>query len=275
MTTKDENDDGIVLPGDNTVTEPVFVDEAPDQPPPNPADTADPSPATGDNQETKTHGMNDRFNKITAEKYAAVRRADNAEQALKVAQEAANTAPVTVSAVEKPVLPDDLDDRAAMEAYHAEMLSYSEQTAAASATKVFNDSRQADQDTAHKAKENKVISAYEEKAIADGVDMVKLNAGEKMLNDNGVSAQLGTYIMQDKFGGKIVEYLHDNVAEMHELLALDPVSAGVMIETVIKQKALANTPNLSNTPDPLPDIGGTGALTKDAFEKEFPNTVFI
>ena len=86
---------------------------------------------------------------------------------------------------------------------------------------------------------------------------------------------LGRHIMSDPNGGKIVEYLHDNPAEMHDILSLDPMSASIKIANVIKAKALSTTPKVSNAPEPLPNISGGGTLEKDDFERKFPGTEFI
>ena len=73
----------------------------------------------------------------------------------------------------------------------------------------------------------------------------------------------------------MVEYLSDNPAEMHEILLLDPVSAGIRIANEIKPKALSQTPKVSGAPDPIPEVKGGGYVEVDDFDKKYPGAVII
>jgi hypothetical protein len=63
---------------------------------------------------------------------------------------------------------------------------------------------------------------------------------------------------------------------MHEILALDPVSAGIRIATEIKPKVLSQTPKVSGAPDPIPEVKGAGGyVDTDDFSKKYPGAVII
>ena len=244
-----------------------------------PADsTSDSSPEAGDNQSEKRNGVQERFNKLTAEKYEAKRRADELERQL--AQErAAKALQPTTQPVEtqfnEPKLPDDPYDQEAMQQYHRDMLAFNQRAAQAAAKHTFEEQQRAAIAAKQQAEMQQVVSNFANNAVRDGVDMDKLRAAEQSLNQAGISPQLGQYLMTDPRGGKIAEYLHDNPSVMYEVLSLDPVSAGIKIEQEIKPQALSTTPKVSNAPEPLPEIKGGGALDKDDFERRNPGTQFI
>ena len=98
---------------------------------------------------------------------------------------------------------------------------------------------------------------------------------EQALKQNGLSDQLGQFLLNDPNGAKLVEYLNDNPAEMHEVLKLDPVSAGIRIANEIKPKALSQTPRVSGAPDPIPNVNGGGYVKVDDFNKQFPGAEII
>jgi hypothetical protein len=237
---------------------------------------AESSPASEDNHEQKHDATQKRINTLTAKRYEETRRADALE--LKLAEmEKAQAQPVkpVVSTVGAPRMPDDMYDSEAMGQYHNDMVAYSTQVAQQTAASTFEENQKAVQEQKVQANAQQVVSAYSQNAVRDGVDMDKLRVAEQMLNQSGISDNLGQYIMGDPNGGKIVEYLGDNPAEAYELLALDPVSAGIKIANEIKPRALSTTPRVSNAPEPTREIKGGGTLEKDDFERNYPGTTFI
>ena len=234
--------------------------------------TADPSSDTGENQEQKTNGAEKRINTLTAKRYEAERRADAAEAKLQALE--AEKPKVIADEPEAPNYPANAYDEDAMKQYHTDMLSYSQKMATAASEATFQKHQQSTANNAKQTAQQQVVSDYAKNAVADGVDMDKLRVAEAALNQAGVSDALGSYIMKDRNGGKIAEYLHDNPAVMHEVLALDPVLAGIKIATEIKAKALSTTPRVSGAPDPLPEVSGGGVVEKDDFSRQYPGTTF-
>lgn len=231
------------------------------------------SPDSGESHEQKTDGVQKRINELTAKRYEAERRAEAAE---KKALELEASKPIPVVETEAaPVLPDDLYDDEAMRKYHAETAAYNRKMVEEAGKSAYERQKAADKQSAQQVKQQAELSTYVANAQRDGVDLDKLKAAEQAMLNANISPMLGQHIMADPNGAKIVEYLHDNPAEMHEVLSLDPMSASIKIANEIKAKALATTPKVSNAPDPLPEINGGGMVERDEFSRKFPDAEII
>jgi len=267
----DENNEGIVMPAvvsDKPATEEITQPEI----------IADSSPASEDNHEQKSNGVQQRINDLTAKRYQETRRADDAIAELEqLKAQQSNQTPASQPAQElsAPALPDDLYDEEAMRKYHADSLEYNKQVAQSAAQSQFESQQQASKQQDANAKHQVVMDKYAANATRDGVDFDKLLVAERTLKQAGLSNELGSYLMNDNNGAKIVEYLNDNPAEMHDIMQLDPVSAGIRIATEIKAKVLSQTPKVSGAPDPIPDVNGGGYVEVDEFSKKYPGAVII
>jgi len=230
------------------------------------------SESSADSQETdeeKSNGVQKRINKITAEKYAIQREKD--ELAKRIAElESQKPVTQTVSDLKRPSLPDDIYDEEAMRQYHADIIEYTESVAESKATSSYERRQAEAAKAAEQSTQQERINAYAENAIKDGVDIDKLASAEKVLMQAGIKPELGNYLLTDPNGGKIATYLADNPAEMHEILSLDPVSAGIRIATEIKQKALSKTPKVSQAPEPVEVVKGGGVKEVDDFLTKYP-----
>ena len=232
------------------------------------------STASEENHEEKHNGVQKRIDELTAKRYQEQRRADALELKLKEIEAASQSqaAPTNIAA---PVMPDDVYDTEAMAKYHQDMVSYSTQVAQQAATQTFERQQQAKQEEARQAALNQTISTYASNAIRDGVNLEKAQAAENFLQQAGISESLGSYLLNDPNGAKVVEYLGDNPSIAYELLALDPVTAGIKIENEIKPRAISTTPKVSNAPEPIPEITGGGVVEKDDFDSKYPGAEFI
>lgn len=238
--------------------------------------TAESSPASAEQHEEKTDGVQDRINKITAEKYEAKREAQRLQEELEAfKQQQTQATPVVESEIKPPALPSDQFDEDAMKQYHEDMIKYTNHAAEVNARKVFESQQKQVQESKQQAQAKEVQSAYINNAIKDGVDLDKLAGVEQTLNNAGISPQLGQYIMNDPNGAKIASHLADNPALMYDVLSMDPVSAGIKIATEIKTEALSQTPKVSNAPEPIETIQGGGYVEKDEFETKYPGAEFI
>ena len=248
---------------------------------------SDSSPAPEANQEEKNkNGIQERFNTLTAEKYQEKRRADALEaelQRIKAEKAAIPETPTpSVAAPVLPEVPDDLYDpevkakyQSDMQKYNQQLLDYNKSIAENTAKGVWENQQRQVQEAERQAKTQQVVSKFVTNAIRDGVDTDKLRVAEETLVNSGITPELGGYIMNDPNGGKIAEFLYDNPALMHEVLSLDPVSAGIKIANEVKPQALSKTPKVTKAPDPLPEIHGGGVVDKDDFDRQFPGTEFI
>lgn len=238
---------------------------------------AESSPASEGKHEQKQDGMQKRFNKLTYEKHEALTEVDRLKGELAAKSALAETPPQPklIEPIKAPSLPEDIYDEEAMRNYHSESAKYQTQLTESTAKSLIErQNEQSRQDTAQ-VQQKQALSKYVDNAIKDGVDMDKLRTVEQTLNNAGLNAQVGEYIMSDPNGAKIAEYLVDNPSEMYEVLSLDPLSAGIKISAEIKQKALSTTPNVSNAPDPIAEVQGGGYVEKDGFDKIYPGAQFI
>lgn len=267
----DENNEGIVMPktaSDKPAAEEVIKPEV----------NADSSTASEENHEEKSNGVQKRINDLTAKRYQEARRADEAEQALaKLKAQQSQVQPETKPepALEAPTLPEDLYDEEAMRKYHVDSQAYNMQVAQNAAKSQFESQQQSEQQQAQQVKHQAVVDKYAANATRDGVDLDKLLVAEQSLKQAGLSNELGAFLLNDPNGAKIVEYLGDNPAEMHDIMKLDVVSAGVRIANEIKPKALSQTPKVSGAPDPIPEVSGGGYVEVDEFSKKYPGAEII
>jgi len=239
---------------------------------------AESSPASEVNHEEKSNGVQDRFNKITAKRYQETRRADEAEAKLAElqSQQANVQAPQVTEQLNAPALPEDIYDEEAMRKYHTDSQTYNRQVAESTVQSQFENQQQASKQQDINAKHQIVMDKYAANATRDGVDFDKLLVAERTLKEAGLGNELGSYLMNDNNGAKIVEYLSDNPAEMHDIMQMDSVSAGIRIATEIKPKVLAQTPKVSGAPDPIPDVNGSGGYVEvDDFAKKYPGAEII
>jgi hypothetical protein len=256
------NEDAIADPIENESDQPITMEEA----------ESESSTEAAAEPEQKTDGVQKRINEITAKRYEAERRAETAER--KLAEQTAVKTP-EAEPVTAPNMPDDVYDGEAMAKFNQDNANYSAAIARQEAQRLFDDNQRAGQQAQQQAAMQQVVSTYAENAVRDGVDIDKLRAAEQVLTQEGINPELGRFILNDPNGGKIVEYLNDNPTVRHDVLSLDPISAGHKILSEVKALALSTTPRVSNAPDPIPDIRGGGALDKDDFDRKYPATTFI
>ena len=267
----DETNEGIVMPAvtSDPVTEVITQPEV----------IAESSPASEEQHESKSNGVQNRINDLTAKRYKEERRANEAEEELaRYKAEHANQTPAStiVQDLVAPVLPEDIYDEEAMRKYYEDNQVYNKQTSESATKNYFESQKQASKQQDINTKHQVVMDKYAANATRDGVDFDKLLIAEKTLKQNGLGNELGSFLMNDVNGAKIVEYLSDNPAEMHEILDLDPVSAGIRIANEVKPKVLSQTPKVSGAPDPIPEVKGSGGYVDvDDFDKKYPGAVII
>lgn len=232
-----------------------------------PQSTVEPSSTSEETHEQKSkRDFQSRFNEQTKLRYTAEREAKELRDKLESLESSKSTAPTLPLEVVAPSLPEDVYDEDAMRKYHTDMLSYTTAAATSAATSTFENQKKQSLQQSQQEATRKIIDTYTTNAIRDGVDVDKLMGVEQTLNNAGIKPELGHFIMNDNNGAKIAEYLADNPSEMYSILSMDPVSAGIEIATKIKPKVLAQTPKVSNAPQPIADVSGGGYIEKDDFD---------
>jgi len=235
-----------------------------------------PSVEPEENQEKKSRDFQTRFNERAKRAFTAERKVEELQEQLAQANaNAIEQSPSTNQGVDAPVLPEDIYDEESMRKYHVDSAAYNTAAAQNAAKTQFETQQQASTQQAINVKHQANVDTYAANAARDGVNLDKLALAEQTLKQNGLSNELGNYLLSDPNGAKIVEYLSDNPAEMHEILKLDPVSAGIRIANEIKPKVLAQTPKVSGAPDPIPEVNGGGYVKVDDFNKKYPGGVII
>jgi hypothetical protein len=254
--------------GDETiegVDQPLVVDSL----------TADSSADSGENHEEKSDGVQKRIDNLTAKRYQAEREAEGLRQENDRLKAEQAKPVVEVNTVDAPIPPADMYDQEQQAQYQRELVAYTQKVAQEASQNTYAEHQKTAREAQNQTEMQQVVSTYATNAIRDGVDMDKLRAAEQTLAQAGISSELGNYLMKDANGGRIAEYLHDNPSVMYEVLGMDVVSAGIKIANEIKPRVLSTTPRVSNAPDPIPEITGSGALNRDDFERNNPGTEFI
>lgn len=234
-----------------------------------------PSVEPEENQDKKPRDFQSRFNERAKRAFEAEREVESLKAQLAKANEQPVAQPQAKEQLQAPVYPEDQYDGEAVAKYHKDNQAYLADIAKGAATTQFETQQAATVQTAQDAKHKVVVDKYSANAARDGVDFDKLLVAEQTLKQNGLSNELGQFLINDTNGAKIVEYLHDNPAEMHDILQLDPVSAGIRIANEVKPKVLAQTPKVSGAPDPIPEVKGGGYREVDDFEKNYPGAEII
>lgn len=108
-------------------------------------------------------------------------------------------------------------------------------------------------------KQNEKIRDYAGRAAKLGIKADDLQVAGNALDQYGISNDLGQYILESEQGPLITTYLANNPIELDELRHLSSAQAAVVIETHIKQKAIASQPKkVTDAPDPLERPRGAG-----------------
>lgn len=231
---------------------------------------ADSSPASEEKHEEKSNGFQQRINDITTKRYEAERKAQELEAENKQLRAAKQKAEASQSvSVEAPKLPDDPYDDQAMRQYHASMVEYSSKVAQEQARAVYEGQQRESEQQKQQQKQQQQLQAYAQNAQRDGVDLQKLQAAEQVLANNGISAELGGFLLEDSNGAKVALHIADNPALMHELLSMSPMQAAVKIANEVKPQALSTTPTLTQAPQPIEEVRGGGVETKDEFDRVY------
>lgn len=205
-----------------------------------PIDTPTPAPAED--------GFQKRINKVTADKYAEKRRADDLAQRVKELEAA--------KAPEKaPTLEDfDFDD----DAYRAAIIQKEVQAALGSAN-------QSQQEAAQQAAAQQVASSFGESIAALGHADFDEVANRVPLLPEGVASAL----MQSDEGAKMIYHLGSNPDVAEQIANLSPMAAMAQLGKISVSMATQPTIKHSAAPDPIAPLR-TGAALSANIGDEMP-----
>lgn len=239
------------------------------------ADVSNSESATETQVENKDN-VQGRINKITAEKYAEKRRADELAQKL-AAYEAQKPQVATTFDVKPPRVPDDLYDDDAMRKYHAEMLDYTNKLTDARANESVKKvlERQREESASNEATKSRsqLINQYAERGLKSGLTIEQMQLNEQVIGQIGISSELGDFIMSDDRGALIAHHLANNTDALVKLQSMSPLQAAVFIANEVKP-AVLGPKKVTSAPDPLSTIQGGGSRVVDDFDRKCPGAKF-
>ena len=123
----------------------------------------------------------------------------------------------------------------------------------------FQQQQAAEQQT----QQNDKIRVYADRASKLGIKAEELQVAGNSLANYGIDESLGQFILEDAQGPLITTYLAANPQELDELRSMSPAKAAAMVESQIRNKAVAARPKkVTDTPDPLERPRGAGKPPK-------------
>jgi hypothetical protein len=163
-----------------------------------------------------------------------------------------------------PKVPDPYDDdyEAKIQARDAALLKRAEFDT--KRTWVDQQTAQNQQQAAYQAQQAKqeTVTKFVGQAKKLGVTTEELNGAAKVIDDFGIGDTVVQFILSNDQGPLIAKYLGNNPLELDTLRRLDPMSAAIRIENVIKSKAAALGKRTPTAPDPTDTLRGNGAAPK-------------
>ena len=232
-------------------------------------------PETAEKPEEAKNGLQERFNKLTAEKYAEKRRAEELERKLadlEAKQAQPQSLPDDLTA---PVMPEDTWDAEQMRRYDAEMRTYYRKLAQHEARNVLNSTKTEQDQQRQQAELNASVQSFAKRAIDNGMDMQAVQQAGTQLYQAGLSNDLQLMILEDDAGPQLTLYLAQNPDVAQELIRMSATKAAVKLATEIKAKALSKKPKTTKAPDPLPDGKPASMREQDEFDRQFKGAKFI
>ena len=244
-----------------------------------PDDSPGSEPETETNaEEAEAHsgkGLQERFNKLTAEKYAEKRRADELAQKLAEFEAKAQQPAAMPDDLVAPELPDDTWDPEQMKKYHQEMIAYNRKLAQHEAKATYNATKQEQQQLEQQGEQRKAIEGFAKRAVEAKVDLQNLQNAGTALAGAGMHADLQMMILEDDAGPQITMYLANNPELAHQLIGMSVAKAAVKLATEVKAKALSGKPRVTQAPDPIPQGKGFGVKEEDEFDRRYKGAKFI
>ena len=258
------------FPYDEPVTQEVEQSE-PEQDSPDLSEiNADPEPEQEENTEEakQPNKLQERLDKLTAEKYEAKRRAEELEAKLKELESKKQSAPLPDD-LTPPELPEDTWDNEAMRKYHQDMIAYQRKLAEHAARTTLNSTEAERKKALQHQEQAKVVQSFAQRALQNGISIEQLEAAGTGLVNAGLSQELQMLILEDEAGPQITMHLAKNPDLAMELLQLPATKAAIKLATQVKAAALSSKPKLSKAPDPIPSGKPASISERDDFDKKY------
>lgn len=229
---------------------------------------------TAENTEpVKGNKLQERLDKLTAEKYAEKRRAD--ELAAKLAQMEASKPVSLPDDLAAPEMPTDIWDEEAMRQYHRDMMAYSRKVAAHEAKQVLSSTQQQQAQQSQQVEQQKVVQSFAKRAIDSGLTIDQVEQAGTALVNAGLSQELQMLLLEDEAGPQMTIHLAKNPDLAFELIGMPLHKAAIKLATQIKAEAAGTKPRVSQAPDPIPQGRSASIKETNELEHRFKNSTFI
>jgi hypothetical protein len=232
---------------------------------------ADSDTATGDNQSTKIEFSEDQqrhFNDVVGKKTFKAKQAEREAEKLRAELAEVKKQIPQAQKPEVPSIPSQYDydtDEQYQSAVRGrdgkiqELARYEEQDRFRNA---MHQNQQAQEQRAAEERVATAVQSFQDNAKRHGIDEAELNQAIEKVNMYGISQELGMHIMDRADGGLIAKHLANNPQDLELLTSVSPLQAAVLVETQIAAKANALKPKVTNAPDPVETLNGTGVPAK-------------
>lgn len=230
----------------------------------------DPEPEQEENtEERKPNKLQERLDKLTAEKYEAKRRADELEAKLRAIEAQNSTQASLPDELVAPEMPEDTWDTEAMKQWQRDMIEFNKKAAAHYAKQALSSTEQEKARAMQQQQQGEIVRTFAQRAIQSGVDIEQLQQAGTALANAGMAQDLQLLILEDEAGPLITMHLAKNPELANEILSMSPAKAAVKIATQVKAEAMKAKPKVSKAPDPIPEGKPASIVERDDFDKKY------
>lgn len=106
--------------------------------------------------------------------------------------------------------------------------------------------------------QHKDAQTYSDRALELGIKQQDLLAAGQMVAGMGIQDEVAGFILKDKAGPLITQFLAANPIVLDEISRMSPMDAAIQINSVIKPKVAELMPRTTQAPDPVEPLRGGG-----------------
>lgn len=215
------------------------------------AQVAESSTASEDKHEQKSNGFQERINKVTAQKYDALKKAEEAERRARELEE-------KLIQQKKAEAPSDMPDQDLMyenpEEYKAQLAAYHANLAKQTLEEQQRQLQEQQAMQAQREAQSQAEKAFIESAASNGIDAEKAFQSAQVLIDRGMNGVLGQLISESSEQAALVHYLAQNPHDFEQLNSSNSFTATMRKLDDVASRAIAK--KVSSAPEPIPEVKG-------------------
>lgn len=241
-----------------------------------PEPVAESAPASEDNHDKKSNGVQERFNKMTAEKYELKDRNAALERQLEEMKQAQTVTaqPEPIAQPEAAKLPDTELQYDNPEEYTRQLAAYSQEQAIKAIKGEQQAAENARQQQEQVQAQRDLRVGFIAKAQEAGISEEQAFASISTLDSRGATPELAQALIQHDKAPSLLSHLAENPAVFDEINALSVTNPIGAAQKLLSIEAEAVTRNISSAPPPNTNLNGLSAREPDEFDKRCPGAVF-